>query len=328
VAALVGAAGLSLVAAGHSPEASDPWATPAVYEFEVRVELPAASHEGRSIALWVPYPAEGPAQRLRSTSVSSPWPWRLGRDPKYGNRMIYTAGEARPESAEFVLRLEVERLPYRGVPVDGRPLEGGWNPGLFRGPDRLVPLEGLIRQVAEQESRGLEAEAAKARAFYRYVLRSMRYDKSGEGWGRGDAVWACTNRRGNCTDFHSLFIGLLRSEGIPARFVIGFPIPEEPQGEVPGYHCWAEFFDPSRGWIPVDATEAKRKGLEEAYFGALPNDRIEIAVGRDLVLDPPQKGEPLNYFVYPYAELDGRPWSGPKATYRFWRQRADVAAGG
>jgi hypothetical protein len=40
--------------------------------------------------------------------------------------------------------------------------------------------------------------------------------------------------------------------------------------------------------------------------GAAAN-RIAIGTGRDLVLNPPQSGEPLNYFMYPYAEADGMP---------------------
>ena len=33
-----------------------------------------------------------------------------------------------------------------------------------------------------------------------------------------------------------------------------------------------------------------------------------FSLGRDIRLVPAQKGEPLNYFVYPYAELDGKPY--------------------
>ena len=32
-----------------------------------------------------------------------------------------------------------------------------------------------------------------------------------------------------------------------------------------------------------------------------------LAVGRDLVLNPPQAGAPLNTFGYPYAEVGGQP---------------------
>ena len=34
---------------------------------------------------------------------------------------------------------------------------------------------------------------------------------------------------------------------------------------------------------------------------------MEFTAGRDLVLSPPQDGPPLNYFIYPYAEVDGSP---------------------
>jgi len=45
-----------------------------------------------------------------------------------------------------------------------------------------------------------------------------------------------------------------------------------------------------------------------AALSALTNEnRIELSVGRDITLEPRQAAPPLNYFVYPYAELDGSP---------------------
>ena len=35
-------------------------------------------------------------------------------------------------------------------------------------------------------------------------------------------------------------------------------------------------------------------------------NRIAFGTGRDLVLNPPQAGAPLNTFGYPYAEIDGK----------------------
>jgi len=71
--------------------------------------------------------------------------------------------------------------------------------------------------------------------------------------------------------------------------------------------------------IPVDASEAKKKDMPDAYFGTIPNDRIEFTAGRDVVLSPPQHGEPLNYFVYPYAEAHGKALEPPRAELRFRR---------
>ena len=77
-------------------------------------------------------------------------------------------------------------------------------------------------------------------SLYDNIVTTLLYDKSGKGWGRGDATYACDIRTGNCTDFHSLFIGEARSLGIPARFIMGLPLPEgRSQGVIPGYHCWA-----------------------------------------------------------------------------------------
>jgi len=53
---------------------------------------------------------------------------------------------------------------------------------------------------------------------------------------------------------------MLRADGIPARFDIGFPLPENKEkGDIAGYHCWAEFYARKIGWIPVDISEGKRR---------------------------------------------------------------------
>jgi transglutaminase-like putative cysteine protease len=76
-------------------------------------------------------------------------------------------------------------------------------------------------------------------------------------------------------------------------------------GTIPGYHCWAEFYSGGE-WVPVDASEAwKHPDRHDYYFGHLDADRVAFTSGRDLVLEPPQQGEPLNYLIYPYVEIDG-----------------------
>jgi transglutaminase-like putative cysteine protease len=86
-----------------------------------------------------------------------------------------------------------------------------------------------MAEFAAQETGGIQDPLAKARAIYNYVIATMRDDKSGTGWGNGDVTWACTAKRGNCTDFHSLFICTMQAAGIPSRFEIGFPIPADRQ---------------------------------------------------------------------------------------------------
>src|SRR5947208_1185845 len=174
-----------------------------------------------------------------------------------------------------------------------------------------APVKTRMTQELAAEVTGSQRGAvAKAKAAYDYLFTNMRYDKTGSGWGRGDAVWACDTKRGNCTDFHSPFIGMLRADGIPARFDIGFPLAEnKDKGDIAGYHCWAEFYASKTGWIPVDISEAwKAKQKEDYFFGNIDANRVQLSTGRDIALSPKQDGPALNYFVYPYVEVDGKPY--------------------
>src|SRR5207245_10920370 len=85
-------------------------------------------------------------------------------------------------------------------------------------PRRLIPLQGPIEELSAQQTHGLADPLAKARSIYDYVVAALRYDKSGTGRGNGDAIWACTAQRGNCTGLPSLLIGMMRAPRLPARF--------------------------------------------------------------------------------------------------------------
>src|SRR6266487_2071410 len=166
---------------------------------------------------------------------------------------------------------------------------------------------------------GKTDDLERAKALYDHVMGRMRYDKSGTGWGRGDAVYACDARTGNCSDFHAYFIALARSLGIPARFAIGATIPaDKNEGTIDGYHCWAEFLADGR-WVPVDISEAwKDPKLANYYFGHNPANRFELTKGRDLVIDPEPASGPINFLAYPLLEMDGEVIK-PETTFIFRR---------
>jgi transglutaminase-like putative cysteine protease len=285
------------------------------FDFDYLTRIPAVP-PGAHLRLWIPVPGSDPHQEIADLIVQSPVPYKTYRDPEYGNRYIYLELKPGSQPAPFDVRMhfQTRRVEHRvdltvalAGPNGTKPSPGELARSLR--PDRLVPTDGLIAALAEQETRGLSRPLDKARAIYNYVVSTMRYDRSGEGWGRGDALFACNARRGNCTDFHALFIGMMRAVGIPARFEIGFPLPpDRAAGEIPGYHCWAQFYIDEIGWVPVDASEAwKNPALRDYFFGAHDANRVFFTRGRDIRLNPAQQGDPLNYFIYPYAELDGNP---------------------
>ena len=59
--------------------------------------------------------------------------------------------------------------------------------------------------------------------------------------GAGDVIWACTNKTGDCSDYHSIFIGVCRSSGIPADHIFGLPL-KAGKNETKDWHCWASFW--------------------------------------------------------------------------------------
>lgn len=278
------------------------------YEAVVR-DLPASA---RRVEVWLPVPPDTREQRVLDLKISSPVEGEIKQERVYGNRMWHASTAPPPDGALRVTqRVEVVRKEQKTDWKEKRAdLHAPDNLSLFLRPDRLVPLTARFEKIAKAETRGRDGVVAQARALYDFVLERMTYDKSGEGWGRGDANYACDVGKGNCTDFHSLFMALGRSVNTPIRFWIGFPLPpERGEGRVAGYHCWAEFWTPEAGWAPVDISEAdKHPEKAEYFFGNLDENRLVFSMGRDLVLEPGQQGPPVNFFIYPYVEVDGIPW--------------------
>lgn len=285
-------------------------------------DLPAGAAR---VAVWIPRPVTDSHQIVVLKKIDSTFHLGETHENRFGNHMLY--GEIlHPQggTTEFAVEYEVTRKEFsQGAYADLARKDAGPSPlpknlAQFLQPDQLVPIDGKIKELADENTRGKLGTIEKAHALYDYVFQTVRYDKSGTGWGRGDSLWVCDARHGNCTDFHSLFISLARAEGIPAKFEIGLPVPNTAEGTIPGYHCWAEFFVNGLGWIPVDISEAwKDPKLHDYFFGSVDSNRVQFSVGRDLTLNPKQKGKPLNYFVYPYAEVDGKPFEGIGKRFSF-----------
>jgi Transglutaminase-like superfamily len=289
------------------------------YAFTVRNVPPV-----QKIELWFPQAHSDQFQQIKIISAKGDLPLKKTRESKYGNTIFHAvAPKAARDEYKFDIAYDVVRQERIGLSRNGSQPHlvkaSAKEANEYLGPDKLVPVTGKLADIAEKQVQGHTGTMDRARALYDYVFNTMRYDKSGTGWGRGDAEWACDSKRGNCTDFHSVFISMARSQHIPARFEIGFPLPaNKNSGDVAGYHCWAEFYDPQHGWVPVDISEAwKDQSKKDYFFGAHDANRVQFSMGRDLVLNPPQAGDPLNYFVYPYVEVDGKKWENISNQFSF-----------
>ncbi len=285
---------------------------------------------GKKVRVWIPAAQSDAFQEVKAVSAGGDLLLKKTRESKFGDA-IYFAETGKP-SPELHFEIDYDVVRHERIALNGAPQ---MVPASLTNqerqqdlqPNTLVPITGLPAELAAKVTAGKTDPLDKARAIYDYVFSTMRYDKTGTGWGRGDVLYACDAKKGNCTDFHSLFIAMARSQGIPARFEIGFPLPpDRHSAEIAGYHCWSDFFVDGKGWIPVDISEAwKHPEKRDYFFGSHDVNRVQFSMGRDLRLNPPQNGKPLNYFVYPYVEVDGQEYANVSLAFSFADAGATIA---
>ena len=269
------------------------------FEFLYRATLPQITDTAR---MWLPLAATDSFQTVEVRSINAPGKQSLLKEHEHANRVLFLALGPEDSGKNVEIRYQVKRLE-KAAYVAPTP-----DQGKYLNPERLVPINENFRRIAEQVVEGKKGDLVRARALYDHTIDRMRYIKYGDGWGKGDAVYACDARTGNCTDFHSYFIALARAVGIPARFAIGAAIPSERnEGGIDGYHCWAEFFADGKWW-PIDISEGnKYTSLSTYYFGHHPANRFELSRGRDLVVEPGPASGPINFLAYPVLEIGGKP---------------------
>jgi transglutaminase-like putative cysteine protease len=269
------------------------------FEFLYRAKLPEITGTAR---MWLPLAATDSFQTVEVKSINAPGKQRILEEREHANKVLFLELEAKDSGKTVEIRYQVKRLEKAAYAAPTP------DQSKYLNPERLVPVNEDFRRIAKKVVEGKKGDLVRARALYDHVIDRIRYMKYGDGWGKGDAVYACDVRSGNCTDFHAYFIALSRAVGIPARFAIGAAIPSERnEGGIDGYHCWAEFFAEGKWW-PLDISEAdKYASLATYYFGHHPANRFELSRGRDLLVEPGPASGPINFLAYPVLEIGGKP---------------------
>lgn len=268
------------------------------FEFYYSVFLPEITSPGE---IWIPMASSDEYQTIELLSLKAPTGYQILREEKFGNTVLYAKVGPANSNQSLEVRYRVQRLeksPY----VESKEVAP-----MYLQANNTMPVGGRFAEIAKETFGSTTDKLMQARMLYDYVIDNMRYMKYGA-FGQGDANYACDAKTGNCSEFHSFFISLARSAGIPARFAIGASIPSERnEGGIDGYHCWAEFYAEGKWW-PIDISEGnKYTPLATYYFGHHPANRIELSRGRDLVLEPGPKAGPINFFAYPVLEVGGKP---------------------
>lgn len=138
-----------------------------------------------------------------------------------------------------------------------------------------VPLLATLHDYAQPSFAAGQTYLAAAMALMERVHRDFTYEP---GVTEIDTplIDAFRLRRGVCQDFAHLMLGMLRSLGLPARYVSGYLQTQPPPGQdrllgADASHAWISIWCPVLGWVDLDPTNA-----------VVPDtSHVTVAVGRD-----------------------------------------------
>lgn len=302
----------------------------------ITMEFDLSGHPSDQEAkLWIPYPLSDRDQLVSNIAVSGDYDQSaVYSDQKYSTPMLYAHWDKGTNTRKLVLKFSVTRQEV--VRKDFPKQEASWDPAdyaLYLAPTSLGPIDGVVKELADKIVGHNTTVYSKAKAIYDWTCENMYRDPDTKGCGPGDVCSLLQTPGGKCTDIHSVFVSLCRAAGVPAREVFGIRQGKKEIEDITKWqHCWAEFFLPGYGWVPVDPADVRKmmltqnlklddkktKEYREYFWGAWDAYRVKLAIGRDLLLNPPQAGKPLNTFGYPYAEIGGKAldWLDP-ATFKY-----------
>ena len=327
-ATALAAAGLArpFAALGAETSGGAKWRT-----FEVTTRLEIIQPSGVTRA-WVPLPLMPDTDYQKSLGQS--WTGnaaltRVVRDEKYGAGIFYAewpGGETAPAvevTTRFATRNREVDLSAPGNPVpEEKSVLKKYTSGT-----KFIPTDGIVRKQALEVSRGASTDVEKARAVYEWIVENTFRDPRVRGCGLGDikALLQTGYLGGKCADLNALFVGMVRSLGIPARDIYGVRVTESAEykslgrsGDISkGQHCRAEFYSASHSWVPVDPADVRKLVLEENGGTPLTDPKIQKARTRlfgswemnwlaynyaaDLKL-PGSPGDQIAFFMYPQVE--------------------------
>ena len=160
------------------------------YAFTVK-NLPA----GKKVRIWIPAAQSDAFQEVKVVSAKGDLPLRGTRESEYDNDMYVAETNAAASELHFDIEYDVvrhERVGFnRASHGMGATITNTSELRRDLQPDALVPTTGLPAELAVKDPAGKTDPLDKARAIYDYVFSTMKYDKTGTGWGRGDVLYAC-----------------------------------------------------------------------------------------------------------------------------------------
>lgn len=284
---------------------------------------------------------------------------RVVAEPHYGTQMLFAEwadGEAAPALEVPVLEVR-SRFATRDRQTD-------WNARgdyrlsdserrLYTGATSLIPTDGIVLRTARVAVGDARSDTEKARALYEWIVDNTVRNPKTRGCGLGDVgtMLETGDLSGKCADINTLFVGLCRAAGIPARDVYGVRVADSrfgyrslgKSGDISkAQHCRAEVFLKEYGWVPADPADVRKVVLEEQtgltlahplvkpvreqLFGAWETNWLAYNFGHDIEL-PFSNGPAIPFIMYPQGETaKGRLDSLAPEQFRYELTSAEITA--
>ncbi|KMK68798.1 transglutaminase-like domain-containing protein [Puniceibacterium sp. IMCC21224] len=319
-----------LAAAAFAPR-PDGWRQ---FEMRTSVQLQRA---GAMAQAWVPVPAvtESDWSKAGDTRWTSNADQISLETDAHGARFVHAIWESGDDDA----LLDVTSLAStqnRRVDLSSpgtAPALSAEDRALLTAPTDLIPTDGIVRDTAEQIVAGAKSDVEKARRIYDWVVESTERNPETRGCGLGDIASMLTmgDLTGKCADLNTLYVGLARAAGLPARDVYGLRVAPSAFGYkslgagssdiTKAQHCRADVFLEGHGWVPVDPADVRKVVLEEPpktlslgdpevqdvrdeLFGAWEGNWVALNFAHDVDL-PGSDADRLPFLMYPQAEIGG-----------------------
>ena len=185
----------------------------------------------------------------------------------------------------YQVDIDLETLSKRSYPEYKKDAENEYYTTLD---SALMPDDPEVKPVIDECKRKANGNPVLyAKAVFDWIGQNIKYaDPRPKG---GVKAWF-REGKGDCGAIAHIFVSLCRGGGVPARFIAGFWA-----GGFNGWHCWAEFYVPEVGWIPIDHSPA-------GGFGHLSNNHLPLVKAGNMKFDvePDQGGDSAGFVQFGY----------------------------
>ena len=212
-------------------------------------------------------------------------------------------GTIHPGTSKTITIIQIVKVDHVDLKIDPNEVHGDIPVGLLEYTRHVAYLwesdDPTIKNKALELTENQANFYHKAKQIFDFVKGYLTYAPTGP---EHSALWAYTNRSGDCSEFTHLFIALARAAGIPANFISGYGYDPTKGNELEQMgHAFAFAYLPNVGWIPVDEVWSRPEG----EFGKLSQDHLILLTsdGKDLVRGTQIK-IPGNKTSYRYSGLD------------------------